>query len=270
MPELLGIGKHLRSQLSHILAATGGVVTPTEVAQTLGVAPREAANILGRLAARGWIRRIRRGLYVPIPLEALVDTGVIEEPWVVADRLFAPCYIGGWSAAHHWGLTDQLFITTLVVTVKKASSRDQRVGEARFLLKRTKPDRLFGLELIRLDRVPVLLSDPTRTIIDILNDPTLAGGILSAFDMLEQYFRSEHRDLKRLIEYGDRLGNGTVFKRLGFLTEYLMPDSHELIKACQKRITKGYSQVEPGLEGGISSAKWRLHISEALRGWITS
>jgi hypothetical protein len=29
--------------------------------------------------------------------------------WLVAHKLFSPCYIGGWIAAHHWGLTEQIF-----------------------------------------------------------------------------------------------------------------------------------------------------------------
>ena len=31
------------------------------------------------------------------------------------------------------------------------------------------------------------------------------------------YLRAEQADLSKLIEYADRLGNGAVFKRLGFL-----------------------------------------------------
>jgi hypothetical protein len=34
---------------------------------------------------------------------------VIEDPWVLVPTLFGDSYIGGWTAAHHWELSEQLF-----------------------------------------------------------------------------------------------------------------------------------------------------------------
>ena len=39
--------------------------------------------------------------------------------------------------------------------------------------------------------------------------------------MVRAYFASEHRDDRQLVAYGLRLGNQTVFKRLGFLMNFL-------------------------------------------------
>jgi len=61
------------------------------------------------------LSRIRRGLYVAVPLDARRSGEWVEDAWVVADRVFSPCYIGGWSACEYWDLTDQVFRTILVV-----------------------------------------------------------------------------------------------------------------------------------------------------------
>ena len=46
----------------------------------------------------------------------------------MASRLFGPeCYIGGWSACEHWSLTDQLFLTTVVVTTRRVRSSDTEI-----------------------------------------------------------------------------------------------------------------------------------------------
>jgi|GEM_PF-6032200 len=42
-----------------------------------------------------------------------------DEPWAVAQKLFVPCYVGGWSAAEYWDFTEQIFNSTLVVLAKK-------------------------------------------------------------------------------------------------------------------------------------------------------
>ena len=33
----------------------------------------------------------------------------LEDPLVIAEKLFSPCYVGGWSAAEYWGITEQIF-----------------------------------------------------------------------------------------------------------------------------------------------------------------
>jgi predicted transcriptional regulator of viral defense system len=75
-------------------------------AEKLGLDRRAAAMKLGALARRGWLLRARRGLYLVLPLEA--EPGkpmMVEDHWILAREAFSPCYIGGWSAAEHWGLT---------------------------------------------------------------------------------------------------------------------------------------------------------------------
>jgi hypothetical protein len=39
----------------------------------------------------------------------------------------SPCYIGGWSACAHWGLTEQVFRTLLVVTARRVRHRDVEI-----------------------------------------------------------------------------------------------------------------------------------------------
>lgn len=86
---------------------------------------------------------------------------------------------------------------------------------------------MFGLKPVWRGQVKVSVSDPSRTILDVLNDPLLGGGLRSTVDFLTNYLKSDKRDLDLLIDYADRLGNGAVFKRLGFLLERLVPDAQD-------------------------------------------
>ena len=88
---------------------------------------------------------------------------------------------------------------------------------------------MFGLKPIWRGKVKVNVSDPTRTIVDLLDTPTMGGGIRSVLDMLKSYFNSENRDSNLLIDYADRLGNKAVFKRLGVLATRNFPNEKELI-----------------------------------------
>src|SRR5437899_2338934 len=100
-------------------ASKGGIITVSRAAPAMELSQREAALKLAALVRRGWLARARRGMYLVLPLE--VGPGqrtVAEDPWVLAREAFSPCYIGGWSAAEHWGLTEQIFRSTLVVTAR--------------------------------------------------------------------------------------------------------------------------------------------------------
>jgi predicted transcriptional regulator of viral defense system len=65
------------------------------------------------------LQRVGHGLYAAIPLDARATEQVLEDPWVLVPSLFGEAYIGGWTAAEHWDLTEQLFRDTLVFTTKK-------------------------------------------------------------------------------------------------------------------------------------------------------
>ena len=98
----------------------------------------------------------------------------------------------------------------------------------------------------------------------MLNAPALGGGIQHVSDCLNAYLKRPDRDDNFLIEYGDRLGNGAVFKRLGFLVERTLDGSH-LADECRARITKGNAKLDPLLECPRLISKWRLLIPQS---WV--
>ena len=233
--------------------------------ETLGLDPDKTRRLLGYLARRGWLARVRRGLYVPVPLDARRSGEWREDSWVVAELLFSPCYIGGWSACEHWGLTEQVFRTVVAITAAGLHKRDVEIQGIRFHLTKRAESKLFGTVLVWRDQSKIHVSDATRTIIDVLDDPKLAGGIRSAADVLYEYMSSEHRNDDLLIEYGDRLGNRAVFKRLGYLLEHGAIHAPQLIAACLKRRSSGLSRLDPSIQtAGKIVRRWSLRINATV------
>ena len=95
--------------LTSLFRATKGTISVEQAATTLRLSRTVVAKTLARWAKQGWLSRVQRGLYVPVPLTTSGGDVALEDAWIVAERLFTPCYIGGWSAAEHWGLTEQIF-----------------------------------------------------------------------------------------------------------------------------------------------------------------
>src|SRR5689334_20123614 len=98
-----GIGKLDRERMTILLRGTQHTISVMEAAMLLGLPKEHTAKILARWAGKGWISRIKRGLYIPVPLESNTSDIPLEHPWAIAEKLYHPCYIGGWSAAEYWG-----------------------------------------------------------------------------------------------------------------------------------------------------------------------
>lgn len=260
MEALTGIGKLDRERLASILRGTRGTVSVAEAASILGVSATDAAKMLSRWNRKGWLSRVKRGLYVPVPLEASSTDVALEDPWQIAARLYAPCYIGGWSAAEHWDLTEQVFRTTVVMTRTAPRDRKPVIKGSPFLLCSVPESRLFGLKTVWRDRVKVMVSDPARTLVDMLAEPRLGGGIRSVEDMLVNYLRLEETDLPLLLDYAARLGNGAVYKRLGFLLEHYAPAARAILDECARRLTQGNARLDPKLPAERLVSRWRLWV----------
>ena len=67
---------------------------------------------------------------------------------MLVPTLFGQCYIGGWTAAHHWELTEQLFNETFVFTTRRVIEKRVTAQGAVFLLHHIPAKRLFGLKTL--------------------------------------------------------------------------------------------------------------------------
>jgi predicted transcriptional regulator of viral defense system len=259
-----GISAARRQRLERLHRSFGAPFTIAEAAGALDVAPVAARRELGYLSRQGWLTRVRRGLYLPVPLEAARSGEWTEDPWIIASKAFAPCYIGGWSACEHWELTEQVFRDVVVVTSRAVRRRHHELQGMPFLVTARSARAMFGtLNVWRRD-VRVAVSDPSRTIVDVLDDPSLGGGIRHVSAVLEEYLRGGHRDDALLVEYGDRLGNRTVFKRLGWLLELLGIDG-PLREACLTRRSAGLSKLDPTVSAtGRIVRRWGLRVNVDL------
>ena len=264
MKAMAGLGKKERERLSAVLRETKGTISVEETGKILEINPMIAAKMLSRWAGQGWLSRVRRGLYMPVPLESRTVDIPMEDPWIVASRLFNPCYIGGWSAAEYWDLTEQIFRTIIVITVQRPRDRKPKIKSIEFWVRSMKPEVFFGLKPVWRGQVKVNVSDPTRTILDLLADPGLGGGLRSTEDILINYLKSEKKDLGLLLNYADRLGNGAVYKRLGFLLEQKAPEEREAIKKCRERLTTGNAKLDLSLPTNRLITRWRLWVPGRL------
>lgn len=252
-----------RQKLAKLLSVTNGIITINDAQNTFLISREKARYLLLSLAKYGWLKPIKSGVYVPVPLEASSQDHTAEDSLVVGNHLFSPCYIGGWTAANFWGFTDQLFLKVWIMTEKAVHHKEREIQQHKFVLKQINKDYQYGLTFKWVDNNKIFYSDPHKTVIDFANFVN-DFGIRAFLDVLTEYISSEHKDLDSLFEYAFKAQNKTVFKRIGFAMEQLYPTETRFLNDCMANISKGYSNFASSLICDRFIRRWQLKVPAAF------
>ena len=262
IPTPGGLGAANRRRLTKLHRAFSGPFTIAEAQEALSAPAERIRRLLPYLASRGWLVRIRRGLYATVPLEASEPRTWLADPWAVAARSFAPCYVGGWTALGHWDLTDQIFNAVVVFTATSVRAKQREHQGTVFRLRQIDERRIFGTRVVWRRGIRVHISDPERTLVDVLDRPDIGGGIRHVADCLTEWSRAGNGSKESLSEYATRLENRTAFKRLGYLIEMRSLNEPELLAVCKREMSSGLSALDPSAgSAGRVLKRWNLRIN---------
>lgn len=266
MQEFAGLSLQERKIISHFSASEKSTIDADDLARIHPSKRTTANQILSRLAHKGWLQRLKRGVYAIVPLSSKTATPAIENIWPLAMDLFDPAFISGWSAAEHWNLTEQIFNSVSICTLSPQRGSIKTIGHIKFRIKLLKKELFFGTKKIWFGSKIVEMADPSRTLIDILDLPRFGGGGRHMVDIVKQYWRSDMCDPDLLLNYALQYKRGSVFKRLGFLAEkFDAPVSQEWLQKCHSYVSKGISCLDPdGPKNGNIISKWNLRINLPL------
>lgn len=250
-----------RNRLSAVLRGGRPLISIDDATLALGLDRSAAAKVLARWQRQGWVTRVQRGLYAPVPLGTTPGDQVVEDPWTLVPELFSPGYVGGASAAHHWDLTEQLFRSIFVFTAQPVRRKIHVINGTTFILRHMPEERIFGTRPLWRGQIRLHLSDLHRTLVDMLDDPTAGGGIRQVADCVNAYLKRSDAAPETVIDYASRLGNGAVFKRLGFLAERA-GGAESLVYACLQHLTMGNAKLDPAMPCPRLIRRWRLWVPE--------
>ncbi|KAA0006195.1 MAG: hypothetical protein FE039_00370 [Thermoplasmata archaeon] len=211
--------------------------------------------ILSRLEKKGWIERIEKGKYVIIPLGAEKGKYTLHE-FVLGSYLVDPCIISYWSALNYYGFTEQIPRTVFIQTTSRKKHQEVTIFGITYKIVRVKEEKIFGIEKAWFEDTKINLTNREKTIIDCLDKPQYAGGIIEVAKAL----RTEEYDKKTLVKYAKKINNTGVIRRLGYICEFLQIPIH-----LPEIKTRNYLKLDPTLpKSNKLNAKWNLIINEDL------
>ena len=163
-----------------ILSVIGGVLG-------LFVGAAVARDVASRLVAKKVLERVGRGTYLVRPLRSQSRPTSVSAPVQAAILLQGePYYLSGlWAMTFH-RLTEQQYVSVLDAFVDRRHP-GRRLGSARLVFHRVSAERLqYGVVAVDIEGMQVRISDPERTVLDLLDLPALAGGAREALVMAKQ------------------------------------------------------------------------------------
>jgi predicted transcriptional regulator of viral defense system len=195
-------------------------------------------QVLSALAKSGWITRLKRGVYI-IQTPAFAAENL--NPFAIATALVQPLAISHWSALAHHGFTNQIPAMVQASTPSKVITPEMRAGTAyrprgravwrvlniefEFIQIRKKQFFGFNTEWVTSWN-KVSITDPERTVLDMVAHPEIFGGITVAIETLNAHIDS--LNISQLVSYALRYDMGSVIKRMGWILESLGISSDQL------------------------------------------
>ncbi len=223
--------------------------SPASLAALLTLDQRGAHRAASRLQAQGLAVRVEKGKYL---LTGLEPERILSNPLFIASQLVLPCYVSYWSALHYHGFTTQVPHTSFVATVKK--KRPVQFGGHTYRFVTVQPHQFFGYCREILDALPLLVADEAKAIVDSLDQPRYAGGLLEVAQALRNAL--PELDLDLLGEYAGRMGDASLGSRLGYLLELLDRPRRDL------PISRTPIALDPARERrGRLVSRWQLVVN---------
>lgn len=223
-----------------------------QVYQKTHIDKKVLSVILSRMETKGFIEPIEKGKYLIIPLGSEKGKYTLHE-FVIGSYLVRPYAIAYWSALHHYGLTEQIPSTVFIQTPARKKKNSIPVFGVNYQVIRIKKEKFFGIEKVWIEETPVSITDKEKTIIDCLDMPHYAGGIIEPAKALKD------KSLKydRLRDYAMKIDNSAVVRRLGYLCEHL-----GISLDLPRPQSKGYLSLDPTMPAkGKNDPKWRLVVN---------
>lgn len=239
--------------LEKIIANLGNIAYFDAIKELLGKAYSydELRKQISLLSKRGWLVRIKRGVFAVASLESHNFANI--SPLVLASIFVPDSYVSFELALNHYGLFDQLPKRVISVTPNKPKKFNFQNAE--YLFSKIKPNLYFGFREVSIDNQKANIAELEKVVLDYLyfrNDTY-------SVDFLLEKLRENRADFdfNKLQKYALKYPL-FVKRRLGFLLDLIDVDSDKLHQKVRKK--SGYSKLTKN--SNKFNAKWRLYYED--------
>lgn len=231
-------------------------VALAELRRSLGASESYARYLAHRLVQKGWLERLRPGLFQLVPAargrEGIADTN----PLVAGAVLVSPYFFSFGTACTYHGLTEQVFAEVYIAC--RDRHRPVVVRDKRYVFVEVPSDRFFGFTEETVLSVPVQMATLERALLDALDRPQHAGGVGEVSRIVS---RATRLSWPALLGLARRWQSAAVLQRFGCLLDLHRVEVPADARSELVELTRGASKIQLG-----PRSKWG-YAGKLVRPW---
>jgi predicted transcriptional regulator of viral defense system len=241
-------------------------VTAEELIGELGWTTAQGRSVVSRLARKGLITRVRRGLYlVPprLPPGGRWSPGQFLALSTLMNDRGGRYQISGPSTFYRYGWTDQ--VPNRLYAYNNRISGDRQIGPVAMTLIKVADDRLGGTEVVRTpDGIDGVYASKARSLVDAVYDWSRFASLPQAFDWIRREVKKDDAFAAELVRTTIQFGNQGTIRRIGALLE-AEEVQEPLVRRLAREIHPSSSFISwiPNREKrGTTNKRWGVVIND--------
>ena len=213
-----------------------------------------------RLVKQGWLKPIKKGVYVISDLSSRGRLSISHS--AIVNAIVEEAYISFENALHYHGLYDQLLSSINSISLKQYKSTT--IDNISYNFIKTQQHYFYGWEIHDIDGQLVKIASIEKALIDLIQFHRTRYSTDLVLEKLRNF--SNDIEVKQLVEYILK-ANLTTQRIMGFLMDCINLDTHELFNAVKDR--QSVSSISNS-ENNLYNHKWKLyydpHFEECAHG----
>jgi len=190
-------------------------VTLEDLRRMLGASDGYARFLAHRLVKKGWLERLRPGLYQLVPADRGREGVPDSHPLSAAAALVAPYFFSYGTACTHHGLTEQVFAEVYIAC--RVRRRPESIRGKRHVFVNLPAERFFGFEEVPVLGQPVQMAVLERALLDAIDRTGFAGGMGEVSRIVAR--AAPRLSWESLVNLAGRWGSSALVQRLGFFLD---------------------------------------------------
>jgi predicted transcriptional regulator of viral defense system len=217
-------------------------VTLAELRAALDASASYARFVAHRLVKKGWLERLRPGLFQLVPAnrgrEGIADTNPLAAGAVLA----SPYFFSFGTACTHHGLTEQVYAEVYLACQQRR--RPESIRGKRYVFVHVPAPRFFGFEEINSLGQPVQMATVERALLDAIDRPQYAGGIGEVSRIAAR--AATRVSWKELLELARRWHSSALVQRLGYFLDLHRAEVPSAIRSALLALVRPKSKLQLG------------------------
>ncbi len=238
------LGKSESALLAYAQMRELRILRSGDLLVSLRLTPKQEQGLLSRMARRGLLAQVRRGLYLVPPRLPLGGTWTPDEATALGALMEdkqARYQITGPNAFQRYGFDEQ--VVSRLYVYNDRYSGERRIGAVALTLIKVGRDRLGDTELVGTPAGQAMIySSRARTLMDAVYDWSRFDSLPRAFDWIRGDIAARRIRAAELAGATVRFGNQGTARRVGALLEELGADE-TVLKRLERTLRSSTSQI---------------------------